>query len=740
MNAREKSKRGYDQIKFLDKQTFELESRDGHSSPHKFAFDNSFAPDCSQEEIYKRTAEPMLKELFNGYNVTIFAYGQTGSGKTHTMMGDPLSQEEKGIIPQFLEGVFYEIDQCEASVEFTVKLSYVEIYNEKIRDLIIPGKDNMKIRQDSASVWVEDVYEQYVNSFNQVLDFINKGQSNRAMASTGMNDQSSRSHSVLIMTLGQHFKDTGVKKGAKLFLVDLAGSEKIRKTGAAGQTLKEAQHINKSLSALGNVINSLTSKKTHIPYRDSKLTRLLSDSLGGNSKTCLVVTCSPSSTEAEETLSTSRFGSRAKEIKNKPTINEERGIGEYKRLLAQALKHLDVQKRTVRTLKTQVERLKQALLAHDIALPDLSEGDSMGVEGNESDRRPEEEGKAFARVAEENEALKAKIVKLTEAAEDRDRDSAHLSKAQEQRDQANTHLQQLLTKFNEIRSQHVALAESKKELEQNLALVKQKLDSTEKDNEFATKERDIEKQELTQALSTVQQQLKKAKRTAKKARSKRAARADGDSPFNSQNGPPEGFLLSDSDSGYVSSEDEGAHGSALDGLRKEYVKRKASMDKKLGESTAAAPNKKEDMLMSALQQKCEQYIQLQVAHQGQKEYLKKVEVALQTAEGRAKLTAVGPERKIRQLEEKCAAAENLCKKLLESGMYWRAQRKNQESVSGKIVIPIKGGGKGKGRPKSSKAPSKKGNDSRKPRRVAVADASPESGNAQKDASKLDKFF
>jgi kinesin family protein 5 len=229
-----------------------------------------------------------------------------------------------------------------------------------------PSKDNLKIRElPGRGIFVEDITENYVASYDEVLDVMAAGQTNRAIGSTKMNFESSRSHSVFILTLGQLNKLNGTRKGSKLTLVDLAGSEKVQKTGAVGVTLKEAQHINKSLSALGNVINSLTTNQKHVPYRDSKLTRLLSDSLGGNSKTVLVITCSPMSSNAEETLSTLRFGSRAKNIKNKPKVNQEKSVAEYKRLLALEYKRRKMQEATIRALVEDLD----ALQAYIAALP-----------------------------------------------------------------------------------------------------------------------------------------------------------------------------------------------------------------------------------------------------------------------------------------------------------------------------------------------------------------------------------
>ena len=353
--------------------------------PVRFTFDHVLPPTATQEEAFKCTAEPLLVDVFGGYNTTIFTYGQTGSGKTFSMMGNMHDKEQKGIIPRLVEGIFHYIEAADSAIEFTVKVSYVEIYNEKIRDLMCIDKDNLKIRESANGVWIEDVTQVYVRNCDDVYEVLSDGAKNRAVSATKMNAESSRSHSVFIVTIGQKDGSTGSVKGAKLTLVDLAGSEKVGKTGADGQTLKEAQHINKSLSALGNVINALTTQPVakpgqkkpapvHIPYRDSKLTYLLSDSLGGNSKTCLIITGSPSAFNAEETLSTMRFGNRAKNIKNKPKVNQEKTAAEYQRLLNAANAKVALLQDSQKLLETEVGMLRSAMCLIDPAYRGLVGG------------------------------------------------------------------------------------------------------------------------------------------------------------------------------------------------------------------------------------------------------------------------------------------------------------------------------------------------------------------------------
>lgn len=207
-------------------------------------------------------------------------------------------------------GIFSRIESAPEEIEFTVKVSMIEIYNEKIRDLLDPKKNNLKIHENKeVGVYVQDMTESYVGSEDEVFQLLKIGNENRSIGATDMNKQSSRSHSCFVLQIEQKNTQDFSSKVGKIYLVDLAGSERISKTGAAGETLTEAKNINKSLTVLGLVINALTDgKSSHVPYRDSKLTRMLQESLGGNSKTSLIVTCSPSIFNEQETISTLRFG------------------------------------------------------------------------------------------------------------------------------------------------------------------------------------------------------------------------------------------------------------------------------------------------------------------------------------------------------------------------------------------------------------------------------------------------
>ncbi|KAL4808072.1 P-loop containing nucleoside triphosphate hydrolase protein [Aspergillus unguis] len=323
-------------VDFENEETCAINSKEASGA---FTFDRVFPMDSKQTDVFNFSIQPTVDDILNGYNGTVFAYGQTGAGKSYTMMGSDIDDEVgKGIIPRIVEHIFASILTSPSNIEYTVRVSYMEIYMERIRDLLVPQNDNLPVHEEkSRGVYVKGLLEVYVSSVQEVYEVMRRGGNSRAVAATNMNQESSRSHSIFVITVTQKNLETGSAKSGQLFLVDLAGSEKVGKTGASGQTLEEAKKINKSLSALGMVINALTDgKSTHIPYRDSKLTRILQESLGGNSRTTLIINCSPSSYNDAETVSTLRFGVRAKAIKNKAKVNAELSPAELKQLLRRA--------------------------------------------------------------------------------------------------------------------------------------------------------------------------------------------------------------------------------------------------------------------------------------------------------------------------------------------------------------------------------------------------------------------
>lgn len=328
-------------VKFLSEDSCQIDTKEFSGT---FTFDQVFDTESKQQQVFEYSLRQTVDDLMNGYNGTVLAYGQTGSGKSYTMMGTSIDNEEyRGAIPRIVDMIFNMIAHSSTDIEYTVKVSYMEIYMERIKDLLNPQSDNLPIHEDKArGVYVKGLTEEYVASAEEVYEVMRQGGSVRAVASTNMNQESSRSHSIFCIVVTQKNTVTGAQKSGQLFLVDLAGSEKVGKTGASGQTLEEAKKINKSLSALGMVINSLTDgKSSHVPYRDSKLTRILQESLGGNSRTSLIVNCSPCSYNDSETLSTLRFGVRAKNIKNKAKINTELSPLELRQMLKKSRNQLE---------------------------------------------------------------------------------------------------------------------------------------------------------------------------------------------------------------------------------------------------------------------------------------------------------------------------------------------------------------------------------------------------------------
>uniref|UniRef100_A0A2P2MQ10 Kinesin-like protein n=1 Tax=Rhizophora mucronata TaxID=61149 RepID=A0A2P2MQ10_RHIMU len=328
-----------------------------------FHFDKVFGPTSQQRDLYHAAVSPIVYEVLEGYNCTIFAYGQTGTGKTYTMEGAARKKNgefssDAGVIPRAVKQIF---DILEAqNAEYNMKVTFLELYNEEITDLLAPeetskfiddkSKKPIALMEDGkGSVFVRGLEEEIVCTANEIYQILEKGSAKRRTAETLLNKQSSRSHSIFSITI--HIKEYTPEgeemiKCGKLNLVDLAGSENISRSGAKESRAREAGEINKSLLMLGRVINALVEHSGHIPYRDSKLTRLLRDSLGGKTKTCIIATISPSTHSLEETLSTLDYAHRAKNIKNKPEINQK--------MMKSAM---------IKDLYSEIDRLKQEVYA-----------------------------------------------------------------------------------------------------------------------------------------------------------------------------------------------------------------------------------------------------------------------------------------------------------------------------------------------------------------------------------------
>ena len=300
-----------------------------------FKYDKIFNSVSQQSQVYENVGKRIVGDVMEGYNGTIFAYGQSGSGKTYTMYGPDIYDDiYKGIIPRIVEDIFNYVEKADDNVDFQFKLSVLEIYKEVMYDLLTQQSGDIKIQENpETGIVIEGLSEVYLSSIEEFFEYVDLSQSNRKVAETKLNHNSSRSHCILILEVTQSFKKEKLIKKGTLNLVDLAGSEKVSKTGAVGLTLEEAKKINLSLSTLGNVIHALTHKSEHIPYRDSKLTRLLKESLGGNYKTSLIVTCSPHSYNLDEVISSLLFAKRVKTIKNVVKVNIKYSYEELQKMV-----------------------------------------------------------------------------------------------------------------------------------------------------------------------------------------------------------------------------------------------------------------------------------------------------------------------------------------------------------------------------------------------------------------------
>lgn len=264
-----------------------------------------------------------MSSVTEGFNCCVFAYGQTGTGKTFTMEGVRSNENLKGIIPRAFEQIWFHINRAE-NTNFLVTASYMEIYMEELRDLLKPNSKSLELRErEHVGVFVPNLHSVLCKNVDEMQNVMNQGNKNRTVGKTNMNEHSSRSHAIFMINIEMCDLETNKVKVGKLNLIDLAGSERQSKTGATAERLKEASKINRALSSLGNVISALAENSPHIPYRDSKLTRLLQDSLGGNSKTIMIANIGPSGYNYNETLTTLRYAHRAKTIQNKPVKNED---------------------------------------------------------------------------------------------------------------------------------------------------------------------------------------------------------------------------------------------------------------------------------------------------------------------------------------------------------------------------------------------------------------------------------
>ncbi|KAL8209375.1 hypothetical protein R6Q57_006107 [Mikania cordata] len=352
-----------------DSQSFTLE--DEKDEKYMFSFDKVFYEDSEQADVYEFLARPIVRDAVKAINGTIIVYGQTGAGKTYTMEGANIRETDsckKGLLPRVVDELFEAINLHGEASTYKIKLSMVEIYMERVRDLLDLSKDNILIKEHKGhGILLCGVTE--------------NGIANRAVGETQMNMASSRSHCIYIFTIQKELTNEKRVGIGKLVLVDLAGSEKVEKTGAEGRVLEEAKTINKSLSALGNVINALTSgqqgRANHIPFRDSKLTRILQDSLGGSSQTALLCCCSPCRCNFSESLSTLRFGARAKHIKASSRTDLKEEMHDKKQETSSSandmkLNIVDLRERVLKKLKEKLDAETLKLIREEFGLDGFS--------------------------------------------------------------------------------------------------------------------------------------------------------------------------------------------------------------------------------------------------------------------------------------------------------------------------------------------------------------------------------
>jgi len=479
----------------------------GNEPPKEFTFDSVYDSNAKQEEIYTNSAFPIVSNVLEGYNGTIFAYGQTGTGKTFTMEGLDSPAEMNGVMPRAFETVFSHI-QCDdpEKRQYLVRASYMELYKEDIRDLLSPNpKQKLELHEKPDSgVYVKDLTTTVVTSVQELKEIQLIGRKNRTTAETAMNDRSSRSHALFSITI--ETSEPGVDgkpriRAGKLHMVDLAGSERQSKTQAVGERLEEATKINLSLSTLCHVISSLVDAKTSfIPYRNSKLTRLLQDSLGGNTKTVMIANMGPADYNYDESLNTLRYASRAKFITNKPRINE------------------DPKDAMIREFQAEIEKLKAELEQLDLnpsASPETLKRQQAILEKLGGAKISQEK---LEEIAKENQAK-------VKAAEER----ARLVK--QTTEEVVTQKKVLMEDLKKQQEEHKKMQETQEELQKRLKKMEMRLNMH---NETVENEKKKQMLEYQKMKSAIEEENIKKRRLAEELKKKEAERSNVQQKFASQ--------------------------------------------------------------------------------------------------------------------------------------------------------------------------------------------------------------
>lgn len=463
--------------------------------PKRFTFDCVYDESIKQEDIFAESAFPIIENILEGYNGTIFAYGQTGTGKTHTMAGVLDDPDLKGITPRAFETIFKSIN-IDTNKQYLVRASYLEIYKEEVLDLLNKnGIEKLELKEKPGSgVYVKDLSTALVENSEKMMEIMIRGNKNRHVGQTKMNTESSRSHSLFTITvecgeLGADGK-SHIRVG-KLNMVDLAGSEKQKKTESEGVRLEEAIKINLSLTTLCHVISSLVDQKsTYVPYRDSKLTRLLQDSLGGNTKTVMIANIGPADYNMDETLSTLRYASRAKHIENKPRINE------------------DPKDAMLREFQEEINRLREQLqkAGGGKINPDgtISPGGVVEVEKIEMVVDKKQMKKLEAKLEKEKQEIKIKADKERQkiieqkniAEEERQKLLDNLKNKEEEQEKEKTKQQKLLKRLKNMEEKVLQGSEAMKEaMKQEIELQKARAEVEEKRREQLRIKQELQEKE-----------------------------------------------------------------------------------------------------------------------------------------------------------------------------------------------------------------------------------------------------
>uniref|UniRef100_A0AAX7SKP1 Kinesin-like protein n=1 Tax=Astatotilapia calliptera TaxID=8154 RepID=A0AAX7SKP1_ASTCA len=495
-----------------------------------YMFDRVFQSNTTQEQVYNACAQKIVKDVLEGYNGTIFAYGQTSSGKTHTMEGNLHDTDSMGIIPRIVQDIFNYIYSMDENLEFHIKVSYFEIYLDKIRDLLDVSKTNLSVHEDKNRVpYVKGCTERFVCSPEEVMDTIDEGKANRHVAVTNMNEHSSRSHSIFLINVKQENTQTEQKLSGKLYLVDLAGSEKVSKTGAEGAVLDEAKNINKSLSSLGNVISALAEGTAYIPYRDSKMTRILQDSLGGNCRTTIVICCSPSSFNEAETKTTLMFGQRAKTIKNTVTVNIELTAEQWKQKYEREKEKNKTLRNTITWLENELNRWRNGEASVPVEEQfdkEKANAEVLALDNVINEKAASTPNVPGVRLTDvEKDKCEAELAKLYKQLDDKDEEINQQSQLAEKLKQQMLDQEELLassrrdhenlqTELNRLQAENEASKEEVKEVLQALEELAVNYDQKSQEVEDKTKEFETISEELSQKssiLSSLDSELQKLK-------------------------------------------------------------------------------------------------------------------------------------------------------------------------------------------------------------------------------------